>query len=677
MSLANSVCTPIEELIHGVLVRDPYRWLENRDLPETEEWICDQHRRREEYFESYDDFDALRTRVREYLDVEVIDQPTRVAGRYIYRRRKQGQEQPCIYVRDVSTTNERLLVDPSQFGEFASVAIHCVSEDGSLLAFELKSGGEDRKTIHLVDMKEMRILPDKIATGYARGFTFISNGTGFYYCHETPTELKNHTIQRHLFGESARDTVVFSAARTDDSRLVLLSDTHNLGALWMHTMGSERVADLWIARRDDTSQWRRVFTERELLSIPILKHGRIFSVSYNKSPNGRLIELTTDGDELRTIVPEQNEMIQQCVVSDEIFISYRKSESASIRLWSLLGRDLGKIDVSTDGTLHLLSHKSQSQTTLFYTYESFTQPLTTFEYVPETGRSLQWHQPILPTRRTPPSVLEVSFLSKDGVRIPMKLIGLPRCKRALETAVIMTSYGGFGFPVTPQFSIFASILIERGAVFALPQIRGGGDFGKVWHDGGRGKNRQTAFDDFLAAAEWLCREKITSPAKLGIFGGSNSGLLVGAAMTQRPDLFGAVLCIAPLLDMVRYEHFDQALKWRKEYGSTNFAEDFTVLHEYSPYHRVQNDTNYPSVLFVSGDKDDRCNPAHVRKMAAHLQAGGAQTRPILVDYSGQRGHAPVLPLSVRIDALTRRIAFMWRELNVGTANGDIDEHLRA
>jgi len=216
-------------------------------------------------------------------------------------------------------------------------------------------------------------------------------------------------------------------------------------------------------------------------------------------------------------------------------------------------------------------------------------------------------------------------------------------------------------------------LIELGAVLALPQIRGGGDFGKAWHDAGSGRNRQTAFDDFLAAAEWLCRERITSPARLGIFGGSNSGLLVAAAMTQRPDLFAAVLCIAPLLDMVRYEYFDQALKWRKEYGSANVAEDFAVLHEYSPYHRVQKDINYPSVFFVSGDKDDRCNPAHVRKMAARLQADGAQTRPILVDYCGQRGHAPVLPLSVRIDALARRIAFMWRELNSDAAKGDIDE----
>jgi prolyl oligopeptidase len=228
----------------------------------------------------------------------------------------------------------------------------------------------------------------------------------------------------------------------------------------------------------------------------------------------------------------------------------------------------------------------------------------------------------------------------------------------------MTGYGGFGVSMTPQFSILVAMMLEAGAVFALPNIRGGSEFGKAWHEAARRRNRQTAIDDFIAAAEWLCVRRVTRPERLAIFGGSNSGLLVGAAMTQRPDQFQAVLCIAPLLDMVRYGQFDQTYKWHREYGSVDDAEDFHALYAYSPYHNVRDDVNYPSTLFVSGDKDDRCSPVHVRKMAARLQDRSGQKNKILVDYSPERGHSPTLPLSVRIESLTRRIAFLCRELGV-------------
>jgi prolyl oligopeptidase len=217
-------------------------------------------------------------------------------------------------------------------------------------------------------------------------------------------------------------------------------------------------------------------------------------------------------------------------------------------------------------------------------------------------------------------------------------------------------------------------MLGLGVTFALPQVRGGGEFGKCWHDAARGRDRQTAFDDFISSAQWLCEKGETSPGKLAIFGGSNSGLLVGAAMTQRPDLFRAVLCIAPLLDMVRYEQFDQAIRWRPEYGAVDNKEDFNALLAYSPYHQVKDSIDYPAVLFVSGDKDDRCNPAHVRKMAARLQQRQVQTHAVVVDYSKERGHSAVLPLSVRIDALTRRVAFLCRELSIlASAAGGPDE----
>jgi prolyl oligopeptidase len=259
---------------------------------------------------------------------------------------------------------------------------------------------------------------------------------------------------------------------------------------------------------------------------------------------------------------------------------------------------------------------------------------------------------------------KLTYLSRDGTEVAISLVGPGDPSSHRDRPVIMTAYGGFGLTLTPQFSAFVSVMLELGFLFAVPEIRGGGERGKQWHEAARGRNRQVAFDDFISAAEWLCMKGFTNPKKLSIFGGSNSGILVGAAITQRPDLFRAALCVAPLLDMVRYHLFDRARVWASEYGTADDPDELRALLAYSPYHRVREDTNYPAVLFVCGDKDTRCNPAHARKMAARLQHRPTQRHTILLDHSTERGHAPTMPLSVRVDALTHRIAFLCHELEI-------------
>jgi prolyl oligopeptidase len=229
---------------------------------------------------------------------------------------------------------------------------------------------------------------------------------------------------------------------------------------------------------------------------------------------------------------------------------------------------------------------------------------------------------------------------------------------------IMTSYGGYGVAMTPQFSIFVAFLVERGCIFALPNIRGGSEFGTQWHEAARRRNRQVAFDDFLCAAQWLIETGRTEPGKLAIFGGSNSGLLVGAAMTQRPDLFRAVICMVPILDMLRYHMFDNAHVWKEEFGTADDPEDFAALLRYSPNHNVCDGTTYPAIMIVSGDSDRNCNALHARKMTARLQASNSSDLPIFLDYSRHRGHSPVLPLSERVEALTDRMAFLCDQLNL-------------
>ena len=674
MSVTASRFAPVEEMIHGVLVRDPYRWLEDRSLTETGEWIQEQRRRYDAYFAECKRLPAIRERVREYLDIDVVDQTAKVGRWYFYRRCDRGQEQASIYVRDGFTGQERLLVDPSSLGPFASAGIHRIANDGSLLAYEVRQGGGDRKAIHMVDVEHRRLLPDLLESGYARGFSFTADNRGFYYCHDEREASEDHTIRLHRFEGIGEDQVCFRVDHTHGSRLLLIADHTHLGAIHTRRLDGEGVVDFWIAEQSAPEKWSCIFTNRELPYSPVLRQGRIFALTYEQASNRSLVELDFAGKEIGTVISEQAAMIRQLVVvGDRVFVNCLNRMVPSIEYWSLSGRKLGCIDVPLNGTIQLLPAQSENADSIFYTYESLTQPPAIFEYEICSEKTHLWHRRELPVALPDCPPREAAYPSRDGVVIPITIASHRHSDLERQGPLIMTSYGGFGVPMTPQFSVLVAVMMELGAIFALPHIRGGGEFGKEWHDAARRRNRQTAFDDFIAAAEWLCSKQITTPERFAIFGGSNSGLLVGAAMTQRPDLFRAAMCIAPLLDMVRYELFDQATKWTREYGTVNNPEDFTALHAYSPYHHIAEDIDYPSVLFVSGDKDDRCNPAHVRKMAARLQERDVQRSAVIVDYSVERGHSPVLPLSVRIEAVARRIAFLCRELNMPAEFGERHE----
>jgi prolyl oligopeptidase len=668
MALSTSVNGAVEELIHGTVVRDPFRWLEDGNSIETKEWIADQQHRYEEYFATTKDLDAVRERVREYLDVDVVDQPARIADQYFYRRRGSGCEQACIYVRDIKSGRERRLVDTSFRDRFTSVGIHRISFDGTLLAYELKHGGADQLEIHIVDVRTGWELPDVIDGGYARGFTFDLDKNGFYYCQEQGGESADHMIRFHQFGAIAADEIIFRLPRSIGSRLVLIADEVRLGALCTRHSDGDPVSDLWIARRSIPAEWENVLVNFRSTYRPFLKGGHLFAVSLNDSPNGKLLLLDDDGHETQVIVPEQAQEMRQLVVTrDRVILTYLRDWGMTADSWSVSGEYLGTLDLPIDGTIRLLQPQGADE--VFCTYESFCEPLTIFEFLAHSGDLTVWHKQPTHAGRLPCNTKPVVVSSKDGTQIPLILVS--RNSSTLESSVplIMTGYGGFGTFVTPQHSALVSIMLELGCTFVLARIRGGGEFGNAWHDAGRKNLRQNSFDDFIAAAEWLCANGITTQEKLAIFGGSNAGLLVGAVLTQRPELFRAILCIAPLLDMVRYETFDQAARWRHEYGTVDIVDEFRALHAYSPYHRIEDDRDYPPVLFISGDSDDRCNPAHVRKMAARLQQRSSQTRPILVDYSRDRGHSPVLPLSARIESLARRITFLCRELHI-TGNGE-------
>jgi prolyl oligopeptidase len=667
-----SLMRPIVEKIHGILLRDPYRWLENRTLPETEGWIRDQQRRSEQYFAGCPALDVLERRVQAYLDVEVVDQPACVADRYFFRKRSVGQQQGRICMREASSGEDLLLVDPSPDGPYTSVAIHRISADGAFLAYEVKRGGEDRKEIRVVDVQTRIVLPNGVPSGYARGFAFSRDG--YFYCQEIDPDIDGHVIRYQSLGSADQGRVVFRAPRTSGSRLILTANAQRLGALWFHPEGARTLADFWFTDLvEQEPAWVEVFRNRRTPSSPILWHDRILVLVDGESYGSQIIEMSRNGHELRVFVPAKETPIRQIAVTrDRIFVSYLEQGVTTIDSWLLSGQPAGPIDLPSGGTIQLLPVHSQDADSFFFTYESFDIPPAIYQHHSETNVSVPWCQrgPIGRNRRS--HVRETTIRSKDGTPVPLTLVSAESNQMCSSPQpVIMTGYGGFGASMTPQFSVFVTIMMELGVILAIPHIRGGGEFGRAWHDAGRARNRQVCFDDFIAAAEWLLSQRISTTHQLAIFGGSNAGLLVATAMTQRPDLFGAVLCIAPLLDMVRYESFDQASRWRHEYGTIEDQEDLRTLVAYSPYHHIADAVDYPPTLFVSGDKDDRCNPAHVRKMAAALQGRNSQRSPVIVDYSDERGHAPVLPLSVRVEALARRIAFLCRELGIPLPKGGL------
>lgn len=674
---SNVNATPcVTDSLHGVTVPDPFRWLEDRRSPATEQWIAGQRQRFDAYFLGLGPLDGLKRRVRELLDVETVDQAAKVRNRYFYRKRLRGQEQSSIFVKEAGDSSERLLISPGDEGPYASVAIHRISPDARLLAYEFKYGGEHTKSIRLIDVNSGSVLSDRLDRGLARGFAFAHMGRGFYYCHDSVAGAslsgRDHEVRFHRFGTPAvDDRVLLRLPRTAQSKLLLISSDQMLAAIYFHAR--ERAGmNLYTAQQGRHEAWARVGADFTAASIPFLYQGRLFVRRIADRAGGEIVELdATSGLPLRVIVPPWRAAIHEhAAAGNRFFVQYLLDHASSaVRVWSLEGEFLGVLPLEDRYSWRIFPGFADDSDELFLRCESFTSPPVLISSQILAGRSVIWNRRQVPNAGASLTVRRLRYRSSDGAEIAMSLVGREDRVREGCRPVIMTAYGGFGAITRPRFSPFVSALLELGFLFALPEIRGGGERGRAWHESARGRNRPRAFADFIAAAEWLCARGFADPAKLAVFGGSHSGTLVGAVITQRPDLFRAGLCIAPLLDMVRYHLFDRARTWASEYGTAENAEDFRALLGYSPYHRIAEDVNYPAVLFVCGDQDTRCNPAHARKMAARLQERNAQTRAILLDHSPERGHAPTMPLSARIDALTQRIAFLCSETGVPIAPG--------
>jgi prolyl oligopeptidase len=666
-----SASEAVTEILHGVPVADPYRWLEDQDSSRTRGWIEEQTRYARAYLDNIPGRERIRKRIREFLAVETYDSVQKAGSRYFFRKRLPDQEQPCIYMRESAQGEDQLLLDPAdrKTGSYTAVKPLLVSFDGRLLLYEVKEGGERTGTFECLEIKNRKTLPDVLPRGYLRGFAFAPDSTSFYYIHESLDAKRPfyRAAYHHLLGTPfGEDREIFCAGESEKIQLWLTSDRKRLGFLvnrflekthtdfYIKPFGSERSPDVVVGDADYSF-------------VPRLIPDRLLAITDRNAPNLRIVELrpaTNTLPEWVDVVPETDSRINGwLVVGERIVVSYIRQTATQVAMFDFTGKKTGEMPIGNDETVRLIGGSCESDE-LLVEAESLTEPIGIFRYSESSGERTLWAKKSVPFDSSTYGHTKVWYTSKDGTRIPMFLMGRRDLLHSGVHPTIMTSYGGYGVSMTPQFSVFVTFLAERGCLFALPNIRGGSEFGAEWHDGAKRRNRQTAYDDFLCAAEWLIKTGRSTPKRLAIFGGSNSGLLVGAAMTQRPDLFRAVVCMVPILDMLRYHLFDNAQMWREEFGTVDDPDDFAVLASYSPYHRIRHGTAYPATMMISGDADKNCNPLHARKMTARLQSANISPYPILLDYKKVRGHSPVLPLSERIEGLTDRMAFVCDQLGV-------------
>jgi prolyl oligopeptidase len=665
---------PVTETLHGIEITDPYRWLEDQNSPRTRAWLEEQTAYTRAYFDAIPGREQIRERVRELMAFkEIISEPWNVGDRYFFLKRQKGKEQPVIVMRNGLFGEETVLVDPAlrATGTSTAVSIIAISEDGRLLAYSVRQGGTDHSSLELLDIRKKEVLRDCLPEGLCTGFAFAPDGGGFYYSHRALRDPRPNykAAFYHRFGsERSKDIEVFFAGEGPNLFLGILDSSEaNLLAYVVFSACKDPTTSIYLHSLEPGATPKLLLRNIEGCFVPFFAHGQLFAYTDFGAPNFRIVSITLDRPDptrWRDVVSESDLRVQQfAVVLDQIFVTRVDRFSTQIEVFGLKDGERRDVPFSPHGTIDLLNPTTRTAS-LFYSHTSIAQPPAVYCCSVRGQKSCLWQEPDVPFDPSFITVEETTYPSKDGTSIPLFLATRRDllCSGPLPT--FLTGYGGFGSCVTPRFTAFATFLIEQGLLFAVPALRGGSELGEQWHRAGKREHRQNSFDDFIAASEWLISEGRSARGRIAIGGGSNAGLLVGATITQRPDLFRAAICLGPLLDMTRYHLFDFAAGWAEEYGSPEDERDLHSLLAYSPYHRVQDGADYPAVLLISGDADTRCNPMHARKMAARLQAANRSEHPILLDYKSDWGHTPVQPLSIKIEALTDRLAFLCHELGV-------------
>ncbi len=658
----------LQETLHGVTISDPYRWLEDQDSPETRAWINQQNEYTHKLLDSWPGRERLEKRLSELKKVERITSPIERNGRLFYRKRGADQEQAVIYMRDGATGRDEVLIDPNAMSadHSTNVQIADVSKNGKLLAYILRVGGKDESELHLLDVEAKRDLGDVLPPRDYFDVSFLPDTTAFYYS----TMLEDGPrVRLHKMGTKPEaDTDVFGKGYSKDIIIVadVSEDGRHLVIQVFHGSAADKV-EIWVRDLNTNGPIVPVIKDMDSRFFASAVGGELFLQTNYKAPKGRVMALNLAKpapENWREVVPEAENAIESVTLAGgKILVAYVKNATSMVRAFEPDGKLAFELNLPALGAVNDVQGKWENHAA-YFSYASFAIPATIYQCDMSTGKQSVWAQVKVPVDPSKFEVSQIWYASKDGTKVPMFLMHARGIRLDGSNPVLLEGYGGFMVNNTPYFNADAIVWAERGGVYGLANLHGGGEFGEAWHQAGMRAKKQNVFDDFIAAAEWLIQNKYTNPSKLSILGGSNGGLLVGAALTQRPDLYQAVICWHPLLDMLRYDRFMEAQFWVSEYGTAKDPEQFQWLYAYSPYQHVKKGVKYPAVLFMTGDGDTRVAPLHARKMAALLQADTSSGRPILLRYELKAGHSGGRSATQDIGDSVDQLSFLFWQLGV-------------
>ena len=664
---------------HGVKVADPYRWLEDLDSEETKAWVEAQNKLSFSYLAGIPARNTLKDRITRLWNYEKYGVPFKEGDRYFYFRNSGLQNQSVLYTVTGLDAPPQMVLDPNTMSADGTVAVSGtqVSPDGKLLAYSLSASGSDWQDWKVRDVETGKDLSDELKWVKFSGVSWTLDSKGFFY------------------------------SRYDEPKGDSLKGTNYFQKLYYHKLGTPQAEDVLVYERPDQKDWlfggnvtedgnyliitvfqgtdirnRVYYKDLKTSDAPVVKLLDNFDAAYNfignngtrfwfqtdlQSPRGRVVEIDVNNPapaNWKVVVPETKDALQATTfVNNKFILNYLKDAYTQVRIHDAAGKFISEVAFPGIGSAAGFGGKANDKETFYY-FTGFTTPTTIYRYDMTTGKSTIFREPKVEFNPAAYVTKQVFYQSKDGTKVPMFITHKKGLRLNGNNPTYLYGYGGFNISMTPAFSVANMVWMELGGVYAQPSLRGGGEYGEDWHQGGMKLKKQNVFDDFIAAAEWLIANKYTSTPKLAIGGGSNGGLLVGAALTQRPDLFGAALPAVGVMDMLRFQKFTIGWAWVSDYGSSDDADEFKALYKYSPLHNIKPGTSYPPTMITTADHDDRVWPGHSFKFAAALQAAQGGDAPILIRIETKAGHGAGKPTSKTIEEIADRWAFLVKTLNI-------------
>ena len=665
---------------HGTLVADPYRWLEDPDTKSTKAWVKAQNEVTNSYLATISQRHSIQQRLTQLWDYEKYGTPFQRGERYFYFKNNGLQNQSVLYTLTSLEDEGEVLLDPNILSEDGTIALSglAISDDGQWLAYGLSTAGSDWVEYRVRNIATGEDTDDHLQWIKFSGASWSKDNRGFFYSRydepneQTKLEDVNYyqKLYYHRLGtDQSEDMLIyhrsdqkewgFSGGVTEDGKYLIIG-------VWLGTDSKNLL--FYKNLQDPDSPVVELISEFEASYGVIDNDEDTFWVQTDlDAPRGKVIAIALDKPEKanwQEIIPEAAETLESVgILNNQFVLDYLKDARSQIKIYDLNGSFVREVELPGIGSAGGFNGKREDRET-FYTFTSFTTPTTIYRYDMQTGESQLFRQPQVDFNPDDYQTQQVFYPSKDGTKIPMFITHKKGIELDGNNPTYLYAYGGFNISLTPSFSVSNLVWLEMGGIYAVANLRGGGEYGEAWHQAGMKENKQNVFDDFIAAGEWLIEQKYTNKDKLAIAGGSNGGLLVGACITQRPDLFAAAIPAVGVLDMLRFHKFTIGWAWCSEYGSPDNNEDFKTLYAYSPLHNLKSGTNYPATMITTADHDDRVVPAHSFKFAAALQAAHQGDNPVLIRIETKAGHGAGKPTTKIIEEAADKWGFLVANLGM-------------